>query len=248
MEDEISVLIIDQEESCRQNLEKIIAGHSGINIIGSVDCGEKAITLCAQNKPDIVFLDNRLASKDGIDVVNEIRNFNLNPAIVFLSAVNENAVEAFEAAAFDFILKPVNKHVFLSTLNKFKNLRAVNTLIGKIRNLEKFHLKHKKLRFDNRASIMMIDPENILYFEADNCYSDIFLLSGKKETVCISLGIIETMLPPDMFFRISRTHIINLHYLNFIKRKDKKCELAVKDQCILLKITGDRIKILEQKL
>jgi DNA-binding LytR/AlgR family response regulator len=94
----------------------------------------------------------------------------------------------------------------------------------------------------------LINPADILCLEAESSYTRLVYEPDKDEIVCLNIGAIEDILPSETFFRISRSHLINLDYLESVNRKTKTCTLSRNTFSATLKISGDRLKLLDLKM
>ena len=101
----IRTLIVDDEPLARSNLAVLLRPDSEVEIVGECGSGEEALAAIRGEKPDLVFLDVQMPECDGFDVL-EMLGSDLTPAIVFVTAYDQYALQAFEAGALDYILKP----------------------------------------------------------------------------------------------------------------------------------------------
>jgi len=108
MDNQYKALIVDDESGALDILENLLSAYPEIQIVGKEPDADSAIKSTLSFNPDIVFVDIEMPLKNGLELVKEIRNHNLSPTIVFVTAYNEYAVQAIKLAAFDYILKPVD--------------------------------------------------------------------------------------------------------------------------------------------
>lgn len=241
----LKAVIIEDEAESLDLLMSLIAENEFVKVTGSTTNPLKAINLISSANPDIVFLDIRMPGKNGFEILDELRKNNtILPYIVFITAYDEYAIKAFEYAAFDYLLKPADPQRLSDTI-----LRARNQLMtgGKQRSALLLD-SYKKLFFKSISGIVIIDPEEIIYIEADGNYSIFHFDENKTEMVTSLLHKIEEQLPSDRFFRISRSNIINIDYVKKIDTKHLKCVLDKNGSEFRTDISRDKIKELIDKI
>ena len=117
----VRVLIVDDEPLARQRLEDLLRATSGVEILGFADTGEAAIAAIRSLAPDLVFLDVQMPGKTGLDVVREIGPKRM-PATVFVTAYDRYALQAFDAAALDYLVKPFDDERFEQAFERARQL------------------------------------------------------------------------------------------------------------------------------
>lgn len=111
------VLIVDDEILARRRVRELLAGNPVIQIVGEAATGEDAIKLIDERNPDLIYLDIRLTDMTGFDVLERLPREQM-PMVIFVTAYDEYAIEAFNVFSFDYILKPVNEARFMKSLDK----------------------------------------------------------------------------------------------------------------------------------
>ena len=233
-----AVIIEDEPESL--NLLVKLIGDSGLlKVAGMTTDPSAAEDLICSMKPDLVFLDIRMPGKDGFQIIDDLRRRNEKlPYFVFTTAFDEFAIKAFEYAAFDYLLKPIDPDRLAGTIRRFME-RSVS---GEKQNNELLFDSFKKLIFKNASGIVVIDPAEVIHVKADGNYSIFVLTDEKIETVTSLLHKVESQLPPEKFFRVSRSAIINLDYLKRINTRQQYCLLRKDRAEYRIDISHDRIK------
>ena len=244
-ESKITAIIVDDEEEARDILDNLLKDFEEIEIISKESNVDSAIATIIAHKPDIIFLDIEMPGKDGFYLINEIHNLKLNPAIIFITAYNR-AVEAFEQAAFDYLMKPIEPDRLRKSIDRYKTEKIQNLFDERFEKLMNL-IKCNKIRINTRAGFVLLDTEKIVYCQANGNYTEIFLNTSITETVTQQLGQFEKLLPQDIFFRINRSAIINLNYLSKINRKSKTCELIAGKEKYTLEATRELLRKLEKK-
>ena len=222
--DIVNALIVDDEIIAIKVFEQLLSQFQEINILESVQNVDDAVNAIIKHHPDLIFLDVQMPKKNGFDLLHEIKNFEFQPTIIFVTAHDEYAIKAIRYSAFDYLLKPVKLPDLQKSLKRYlfdrKNLndkQDINSLI-------KFLLL-RKIQFKSRSSSIFVNPNDIIYIEAEGNYSTIFLKNNKSHLVSSYLSEVHEKLPINSFFRINRSIVINMNYLEQIDRKKRICTL-----------------------
>lgn len=201
----LTAIIVDDELYGRENLRKIIETYClEIEILGCADSVVKAKQLVSVHTPDVVFLDINMPVLDGFDFLDEYddRNF----MVVFVSAHEEFGINAVKAGAADYILKPVNIKELKQTIKKLLMLKNKEIKIGTVREPDKLILPAS-----HGFNVLVID--DIIRLEAEGCYTKVIFKDGKNTIISRTLKDFEDTLPKEKFFRIHKSHLINLKYI-----------------------------------
>lgn len=230
----LRAVIVEDETESLNLLNNLIISNGIAEVTGSVTDPAKAVNLILSNDPDVVFLDIKMPGKSGFDVLDDLRKIKaVNPYIVFTTAFDEYAIKAFDYAAFDYLLKPIEPGRLNETL-----LRCIdNKKSGHVQQADLLLDSYKKLIFRNISGVVFIDPSEVICIKAEGNYSVFHMNNGRTETVTMLLGKVENKLPQDHFLRISRSNIINLDFLKKVNTKQShvillkngsefKCEIS----------------------
>jgi DNA-binding LytR/AlgR family response regulator len=199
-------------------------------------------------KPDIAFLDIGMPEKNGLEFAREIAGLQINTDVVFVTAHNEFAIDAFKVSAFDYLLKPVNKEMIGDVLLRYHATKSTRNMVAKFDSLFSYINNFGKIRLNTRNGFLLINPADILYLESESSYTRLIYGTDKDETVSVNLGLIEEALPSKAFFRISRSHIINLDYLESVSRKTNTVTITSNSFSKTLKISAYRLKLLDWRM
>lgn len=223
------VLIVDDDPDAIENLKKLLASHAGFRVAASITDPNLAVEAVRQNRPDLIFLDIQMPGKDGFDVLRDLLAENLQTEVVFVTAYDKFAIDAIRFSALDYLLKPVSPFDLQNALLRFLGKAHHSDSSASMQALlEKTMLHASKLKFDTHTGFFMLSPEDIVYIQADWNYSEIFMSDTKSELVTMNIGKLEEMLPKHLFYRISRSVIINVSYLVRVIRK-KRLAILEKD-------------------
>jgi two-component system LytT family response regulator len=235
----IKSIIIDDEMHAILLLEEMVNKLEGITVSGHAQNIEDGIRLILQHRPDIVFLDIKLNEESGFELIRRLKEYDTDPFIVMVTGFDQFGMEALKSGAFDYLLKPVDPNELVKVISRFRQKTAARTIHPE---------KVKKIRFNTVGGFILIDLDEIVYFRAEANYTDIFLLNQNKHTISQNIGSIEKILTKPMFFRISRSVIINIKYLTEINRGKRLCVLSADQVSYPLTISHDRIRELEDDL
>jgi Response regulator of the LytR/AlgR family len=211
----MKVAIVDDEQHCIDHLSTLLKPFGAGMDISCFGSAEDAIAGLDTLRPDIVFLDVQLHDKTGFDVLSSIskRDFSL----IFTTAYETYAIEAFKFSAIDYLLKPVDKDDFEMALQKATDKVEQSQLHDRVKVL----LSHistnnslKRISVPSNDGYVFLLMEDIVRCQADVNYTHIFTVDGKKYTASKTLKHFEKLLERQHFFRIHNSHLINLTYVN----------------------------------
>ena len=222
---QITAIIADDEENLRMGLILLLERlWPELKILGQAQNGIKALSLIELEKPDIAFLDIQMPGMTGIAVAKKVSNA---CKIVFITAYDQFAVQAFESEAVDYILKPLTPKRLETTLARFKK-----QLGGQEQSLE-FDLKIKKIIqvLENRevpgylrlikvktgSDIRFVPVSQVLYFKAEDKYT-IVQTASNEFLIKTPIKELENDLDPKQFWRVHRSAIVNIERIQAVKR------------------------------
>lgn len=209
----IKTIIIDDEYLAIEELAFLLSKSSQIDIIGKADCGIDGLELVKKLKPDLAFVDIKMPDITGIQFSKEIKMKNINCKIIFTTAYDQYAIEAFNVDAIDYVLKPYEEKRVLKAVSKAKNIIENNHIYT-----SKIHTNNiilNKLPVLKDDKLILIDIKDILliYTEDRNIYIktkyEIFISS-------YSLQELEDRLRYKGFFRTHRSYLVNLNKIKEI--------------------------------
>jgi two-component system, LytTR family, response regulator len=216
------VLIIDDEEHMRDTLAKLLARHCmQVNVIGSaegVHSGIRAINLL---HPDIVLLDIQMKDGTGFDLLAEFPSIDFK--VIFITAFDQFAVQAFRFSAVDYLLKPVNPLLLAEAVNRAAHMIQdhFNLQVQALEeNLKSIHKQQKKIIVKTTENIHLLELKNIISCESDSSYTTIRTTEGDAIMVSKSLKEYEELLSDCGFYRVHKSHLINLIHIKRFERQD----------------------------
>jgi two-component system LytT family response regulator len=241
----IKTLVVDDEKISIKVFEQLLSQFKEIEIIASVQNVDDAVEAIYEHQPDIVFLDVQMPKKNGFDLLAEIKNFEFQPTIIFVTAHDEYAIKAIRHSAFDYLLKPVKLIDLQESFKRYLEDRKNFTDKQNINSLIKFLLL-RKIQFKTRTNSIFVNPNDIIYIEADGNYAKLFLRNNKYYLISSYLSEVHEKLPVNSFFRINRSIVINMDYLEQIDRKKRICRSECENKEYQFKISASHIRKLEE--
>jgi two-component system LytT family response regulator len=208
-------MIVDDEPLARRRLRSLLSGEPDVEIIGEYGNGRDAVTAIRETKPDLVFLDIQMPELDGFGVVREVGAAAM-PAVVFVTAFDEYALKAFDVHAFDYLLKPVDRDRFASTIRRARGRASgddarvlgdrLEALLAEVRGRR---LEPQRLPIRKDGRIFLVRPEDIDWLEADGNHVRVHI--GKEShLIRETLSKLESRLPERSFMRIHRSTLVNI--------------------------------------
>ena len=218
----LKVLIVDDEQAARQRLEDLIAREDHTEVVGQVTNGREAVQALDQLSPDLVFLDVQMPGLTGLDVVREVGPEHM-PAVVFATAYDQYAIEAFEVAAVDYLLKPYDDERFEQALARVREKLAAQTMGDLQRRLERLIGKEsaptpsekdeprylERIGVNTRGRMRIVPVDRIDFITASGSYAELHV---EDETFVIRerMKVLDERLDPNQFVRIHRSTIVQL--------------------------------------
>ena len=214
----MNILIVDDEKPARDRLRQMIGELPDCEVVAEAQTGPAAIEACQTERPDIVLLDIRMPGMDGIEAAHHIAQLETPPAVIFATAYNEYALDAFEAQAIGYLMKPVRRERLKRALDHAHKLTTGQVAALREEADENTARTHISARVGDR--LRMISVAEVLYFLADQKYVAVGL-ANEEVLIDESLKSIETEFGSDVFFRIHRNALIAIGHLHaIVKQKD----------------------------
>lgn len=162
----MKVLVVDDEVLARERMVQLVSELPGFEICGEAGNGIEALKAVDSEKPDIILLDIRMPGMDGMEVARHLAGLEESPAIIFTTAYGEHALEAFDAHAIDYLLKPVKQDRLQTALSKAQRLSITQSQA--LKEEEGEQRSHICSRI--RGNLKLIPLHDVLYFQADQKY------------------------------------------------------------------------------
>jgi DNA-binding LytR/AlgR family response regulator len=205
----MNVLIADDEPLARQVLRELLEDFPWVRVVGEASTGTEALEQILLLKPDVALLDLRMPELDGLSAVRSLRGAQ-SPRIIFVTAHEQHALEAFDVGAVDYLLKPVRQERLLAALEKAKASLA-SAAPGPPR----------KLAGRGGADLHLFDPSEVIAFTAEGELVHMITTSGRF-LASHSLRQLQASILPPVFRRIHRNTIVNTDHIRKISRLTSK--------------------------
>jgi len=231
----IKTLIVDDEPIAREGLRIRLAEFDDIEIVGECGNGSDAIKTLLNNNVDLVFLDIKMPKLSGFDVVNAVGSEQM-PQVIFLTAYDQYAIEAFEVNALDYLLKPVTQERLSESVQRARNNRQENQLqqhaaqltqlLKQVQTSKDKDAPTSRIVIRNHGQVHFVDPEDILWVEADGDYIQIHT-EQRSHLLRETLSNIEQRLANQGFQRIHRSAIVRLSAIDRLQTTDSGDYVAI---------------------
>ena len=211
MSKKIKVILVDDERLARQELKYLLQEYSDIQIIDEAENVDEALEKIHRLQPDLIFLDIEMPEKNGFDLLSELEYV---PKVIFVTAYNQYAIQAFESEAMDYLLKPMKSERLARTIEKVRadiHQHRITEAVseGRFPATKRIFLKDgEKCYFVSLKEIYMIESVG------NYCR---FHFGTDRPMIHRSLNKIQERLDPHIFFRANRQQIINTEYISNIE-------------------------------
>jgi two-component system LytT family response regulator len=210
-----TVLLVDDEPLAREGLRLLLADDPDVGAIHEAKNGIEAVAAIRDRRPDLVFLDVQMPEMDGFALVAEI-GAEAMPPVVFVTAHDQYAIQAFEVNAIDYLLKPVTGERFRKTLGRVKARldakpgedagRQILSLLETIASPRRYW---KRLAVRRQGKTVFVDIADVDWIEADENYVQVHA-GANAHLLHVTMNALEKALDPDVFLRIHRSVIVNV--------------------------------------
>jgi two-component system LytT family response regulator len=234
---ETKIIIIDDEVPARVLLRKYIEQYPYLQIVAECRNGEEAIERINSIQPDLAFLDIQMPGKTGFDVLQEINHF---PTIIFSTAYDQYAIEAFNVNAIDYLLKPFTKERFDQALHKALET-SKNRMLQQLTESFATSSYPERILVEQGHRLVSVALKDVMWVEAEGDYSKIH--TG-KQTFLSNKGIseLEKRLNPSQFQRVHRSFIIALDAIQEVY-KDPSGPLVLLKNNVQIKVSRSYIDV-----
>lgn len=246
---DLRILIVDDEPLARRGIRQLLAGEPDIVVIGECRNGREAVEALQRLSPDLVFLDVQMPDLDGFGVIRD-HGVERMPPVVFITAHDAFAVQAFETHALDYLVKPLHAARFAQTMARVRERQRLGAamrlasqlsgLLGEASSIGSRHDKAPALRYETRLVVpttigeRIIDVDTIDWVEADDYYARVHV--GRVQYLLReSLSRLADRLDPRTFARVHRSAIVRIDNVREIQGSGGRTVLVLRD--------GTRIRV-----
>lgn len=207
----ITALIVDDEPLARKRMRKLLRASDDVTVVGEAGDGEEALRAVAERRPQVVFLDVQMPRLDGFEVLRRIPSES-RPLIVFVTAFEQYALDAFRASAVQYLLKPVAREPLRQAMTRVRELVAARSnpsLTEFLARLEQRTSFMQHVAVKSKGRMRLVRVEQIDWFESAGNYVRLHV-GSERFLLRQTMNGLEQKLDPTQFVRIHRTTIVNV--------------------------------------
>jgi two-component system LytT family response regulator len=211
----IRVLIVDDEPLARERLRTLLQEWPGFDVVAEAADAAAAVESITAITPDLVFLDVQMPGATGFDVISAIGPQKM-PAVIFVTAYDRYALRAFEVHALDYLLKPFDRDRFQQAVERARSLVAhartgdlERRLLAMVEGLRTSPTRVDRFVVKSGGRVFFVRNDEIDWIEAAGNYVKLHV-GTETHLLRETMNAIETRLDPDLFFRVHRSHIVNI--------------------------------------
>ncbi|MFK8163990.1 MAG: LytR/AlgR family response regulator transcription factor [Lewinella sp.] len=235
------VIIIDDEAAGRQLIREYLEAYPEYVLVGEANNGVDAVKVCNEFRPDLIFLDVQMPGLTGFQVLTHLEEI---PQIIFSTAYDEYALEAFDVHAVDYLLKPYTKERFGRAMARLPTDDKVNNVSPLAESLLAAGKDYPERILVNKGRRLITLPvEDIVWIEANGDYSTLHAATDNYLSN-YGISVIEKKLNPRFFIRIHRSSIINLQRVREVHRYGKSYDVVMDNDAVVRVSRGymDKLK------
>jgi two-component system LytT family response regulator len=218
----LRTVIIDDEYHIRDTLVNMLEMNCpDVRVVGQASGVVSGIATIKELQPELVFLDIQMKDGTGFDLLQAMPTIDFK--VVFVTAYDHYALQAFRFSAVDYLLKPVNPEQLKEAVTRAGNLihEDFNKQMKVLEeNLKSVTNKNKKIILRTAESIHLLDVGNIICCDSDSSYTTVHTVEGEKNIVSITVKDYEEMLTECGFYRVHKSYLINLTHIKRFDRQD----------------------------
>lgn len=241
---QMKLLLVDDESSNLELTANLLINYCPqVNIVGTASSVKEAYKAILQHQPDLVFLDVQLQDGTGFDLLNLFPNISFK--VVFVTAHQEFAIQAFKRSAIDYILKPLSPPDVVNAIQKAE--RYWNEIEWKLQIKALLQNTNdsqgQKIILKTMERIYSISIDEIIRFQSEGSYTDVFLTGAKRIVVSKQLKDFDELLSQNGFLRVHQSHLVNLHFIFCFEKSEN--QITMKDNSVVPVSTRKRDHLLE---
>ncbi len=208
------ILIVDDEHLARERLVRMVEKMAFVEGILQAENADTAMALIAREDPDLVLLDIRMPGKDGLTFAHELSRLDDPPAIVFCTAYDSHAIDAFGTLAIGYLLKPVKAEQLLQVLEKARKLNKIQRAAAQQKELKQSERQHISAK--THRGMELIPLKDIRYFIADQKYVTVYHIHG-EHLLDETLKELQDEFA-EKFVRIHRNALVSKQHIEALER------------------------------
>lgn len=213
--------MIDDETHCIETLRyELERSCPEVEIVDTATSGQEGIQKITQHSPDLIFLDIEMPGMNGFEMLRQLGN--IDGDVIFVTAYDQYAIQAFQFSAIDYLLKPVVSEKLTEAIEKVNNRLSRNQnkqLKALLHNLQ-FGAKSPRIALPSGRGLDIVDVENISHCIAESNYTHFQMQDGRKYLMSKTLKDIDDLLSNFNFFRIHQSYLVNMQHIQRYVRDD----------------------------
>jgi len=217
----IRTIFADDESLAREEIAYLLQEVEDVAVVGEASNGVDAFHLIETTRPDLALLDIEMPGLDGFQLVREVRRLEHAPHVIFVTAYDRYALQAFEANALDYLMKPVSRERLAQAIDKVRAVRDANGDLGDrlsalLSALPPRGRKLSKIPVRRRKHLLLLDVENVLYgYVKDGL---VFVVTAEAHDLVAyrTLDEFASELDPEVFHRVHRSYLANVNHIREI--------------------------------
>jgi DNA-binding LytR/AlgR family response regulator len=223
----VKVLVVDDEPVARRRLIRMLKHMDGVTVVGEAADGDAALAQVRETEPDVLLLDIRMPGETGLELAARLPE---NAHVIFVTAYEEYALQAFDASAVDYLLKPVEAGRLAAALEKVRRLQVPQDRNALEALLRQVAGRGEPPRVTARSgeTLRVFDPREIVRFHAESGYTA-FRHGGRSYLLNDTISALEDMLKAWGFARIHRSELVNLNSVRALHREDESVVVELSD-------------------
>ena len=230
----IKAIIIDDEINNQELVANLLKAYvQNIQIVAVSNSVETAFQAINEHKPDLIFLDIQMPDGTGFDLLKKFDKINFK--IIFITAFQEYAIEAFKYSAIDYLMKPLSPASLIDACKKMEDITQDDDLNLRIKallnNINESSKSKKKIVLKTMERIYSVDVSDVVRFESDGGYTKVYLADGKRIMVSRTLKDFDDLLNEVGFLRVHNSHLINMEHLFCFEKTEG--HIVMKDDSIV---------------
>jgi two-component system LytT family response regulator len=212
----MNVLIVDDEPLAREGMLLLLREEESVSGVAQARNGTEAVAMIRAERPDLVLLDVQMPAMDGFDVLKEL-GADAMPPVIFVTAHDKYAIQAFEVNAIDYLLKPVTRERFSQALNRVRERLRIQGpdnrhMASLLQQLSAAPAYLSRIALRSGGKISFVGVEDILYVQAAENYVQLHQ-KASRHLLHVPIATLESSLDPAMFLRIHRSLIVNQRHI-----------------------------------
>ncbi|HBL75896.1 MAG: hypothetical protein A2W90_10800 [Bacteroidetes bacterium GWF2_42_66] len=217
----ISALIVDDEKNGRENLAGLLKTHCpNIHVLAEAKSVSEAISAIEKYSPQLVFLDIEMPGGNGFQLLEHFNDFPFE--VIFVTAYDNYAIKAIRFSASDYILKPINMNELIAAVDKVSQRIVHQRENERIRQLyqNSLHPANPKIGLPIGDRLVFAEVKSIIRCQGESNYTHLYFTDRKPMLVAKTLIDFEELLAEHDFFRVHKTHLVNLNHVTAFIRND----------------------------